>query len=269
MPTLTIEASVNTTANVNSIDGAEMVWIPAGDFIMGSSDSEIAAIMAEHPDWRADWFAQEKPQRVVSLAGYWIYRDRVTVAQFRACCLATEWSMPAAPEWGWQEDHPMVNVSWSDILHYATWAQTAIPTEAQWEKAARGTDGRIWPWGNTWMPENCSIASHAQTTQPVGSHPGNISPYGVRDMVGIVWEWCQASAFGEYDRAPARTPPRRMAASSGHVLRGGSWQCAYEAYLRCAYRCFECDVQRGRGAYRRPTVGFRCAVGSEVGDDVI
>ena len=93
------------------------------------------------PIGAADWFAQEKPQRIVSLPGYWIYRYPVTVAQFRACCRCDRMAMPAAPEWGWQDDHPMVNVNWQDVIHYADWAQAMIPTEAQWEKAARGTDG--------------------------------------------------------------------------------------------------------------------------------
>jgi len=247
-------------ACVNAIDNAEMVWIPDGDFLMGTSDDEITAILQLHPDWRSDWFAQERLQRTVSLSGFWIYRYPVTVAQFRACCEATGWTMPDAPTWDWQDDHPMVNVSWADAFHYATWAQALIPTESQWEKAARGTDGRAWPWGDTWVPDNCSYAVNATGTEPITAHPGNVSPYGVRETVGNVWEWCQAAILGEYDKIPARTPPRRTPLASGHVLRGGSWQCMYAAYLRCAYRCFECDAQRGRGAYRRPTVGFRCAV---------
>jgi formylglycine-generating enzyme required for sulfatase activity len=241
-----------------------MVWVAPGDFIMGSSDADMTAIARQHPDWRADWFVQEQPQRRVSLPGYWIYRYPVTVAQFQACCEATEWHMPAAPEWGWQADHPMVNVSWSDIMHYAEWAQATIPTEAQWEKAARGTEGNTWPWGNTWMPDYCSHAANTASTQAVNAHPENISVYGACDMVGNVWEWCQAAPIGEYMHAPSRSPQRKAPSASGHVLRGGSWQCAFAAYLRCAYRCFECDVQRGRGTYRRPTVGFRCVVAADV-----
>ena len=241
----------------NPIDGAEMVWIAPGEFLMGSTDADIAAVLREHPDWRADWFAQEKPQRLVNLPGFWIYRDPVTVAQFRACCAATEWRMPEAPAWGWLEDHPMVNVSWTDVTHYAEWAHAEIPTEAQWEKAARGADGRTWPWGNTWEPE---FINQTNATEPIGIHPGNVSPFGVRDMAGNVWEWCHAAPLGEYDKAPARIPQRRPHATSGHVLRGGSCQCSYAAYLRCSFRGFECDVQRGHGSYRRPTVGFRCVV---------
>jgi formylglycine-generating enzyme required for sulfatase activity len=257
-----VPPSMNTQ-HFNPIDHAEMVWIDPGDCVIGSTDADITAIVSHHPDWRADWFVHEKPQRTVSLTGFWINRFPITVAQFRACCLATGWNMPVAPEWGWQDDHPMVNVSWQDVIHYTTWAQAMIPTETQWEKAARGADGNIWPWGNTWIPDNCSHATNASSTQPIGSHPDNTSPYGVRDMVGNVWEWCQASPAGDYERAPSRTPQRRPSTSSGHVLRGGSWQCAYEAYLRCAYRCFECDTQRGHSTYRRPTVGFRCVISGD------
>ncbi|HEY3416931.1 MAG TPA: SUMF1/EgtB/PvdO family nonheme iron enzyme, partial [Armatimonadota bacterium] len=188
----------------NEIDGAELVWIPEGDFLLGSSDADIATILQRHPDWRPDWFAQEKPQRLVTLPGYWMYRFPVTVAQYRACCAATDWTMPEAPSWEWQDNHPMVNVSWQDVLHYTEWAQAVIPTEAQWEKAARGADGRAWPWGNTWMPDYCTNATNATTTQPIGTHAENVSPYGVMDMSGNTWEWCAASPLGEYDRPPTR-----------------------------------------------------------------
>ena len=229
-----------------------MEWIADGDFIMGSSDADVDAILQQHPDWRADWFAQEKPLRIVSLPGFWIYRDPVTVAQFHACCRETGWSMPAAPEWGWRDDHPMVNVSWADIHHYATWAQAGIPTEAQWEKAARGTDGRIWPWGNTWMPDYCN---HTSTTQPVGSHPGNVSPYGVRDMVGNVWEWCQAS--------PRVTTSGRLSGNSnGACLRPVGMCCAVGRgsvpsmpIFVAPYRCFECE--HPTGTWRLPSSDSR------------
>lgn len=248
---------------INAIDGAAMVYIDAGPFVMGSSDAQIDTILRGHPDWSPDWFAQEKPQRTVVLPGFWIYRDPVTVAAFRACCEAIGWSMPAPPEWGWQDDHPMVNVSWQDVQRYAEWAGAAIPTEAQWEKAARGVDGRIWPWGNDWDPACCRAPGDVAATLPIGSHPANVSPCGARDMAGNVWEWCLASPPGEYDRAPLRAPGRRAPNASGHVLRGGSWQSAFTAYLRCAYRCFDCDIHRGRGLYRRPGVGFRCVVAEE------
>lgn len=245
---------------INPIDGAEMVWVPAGAFCMGSSDDDITAVMRAHPDWDARWFAQERPQRQVDTPGFWIYRYPVTVAQYRAYCDAAGAPMPAEPAWGWNDDHPMVNVSWDDVTRYAEWAGATLPTEAQWEKAARGTDGRWWPWGNSWEPERCVNPSNTTSTCPVGSRPEGASPYGVLDMSGNVWEWCIASPLGHYDLQPSKTPQRRPVTPSGHVLRGGSWLSAFGAYHRCSYRCFECDQQRGYHAYRRPHCGFRCVV---------
>lgn len=249
---------------INATDGAEMVWIPEGEFIMGSSDADIVAILQRHHDWRAEWFTQEKPHRVVTLPGFWIYTYPVTVAQYRAYCTATGLTMPKAPEWGWDETHPMVNVTWQNVSDYAAWAQAAIPTEHQWEKAARGTDGRCWPWGNTWDASRCANATNSTSTTPVGKYPDGASPYGVMDLTGNVWEWCLAAQSGEYEhRAFRSASQRRSVPSSGHVLRGGSWLSSFEDYLRCAYRCFECDTQRTHGPYRRPTNGFRCVVNPE------
>jgi len=248
------------TVRINRIDGAEMVWVPAGAFCMGSSDDDIIAVMRKHPDWDARWFAQERPQRQVEVPGFWIYRCPVTVAQYRTYCEAAGVPMPAEPAWGWTDDHPMVNVSWDDVSRYAEWAGAALPTEAQWEKAARGDDGRWWPWGNQWEPERCVNPSNAGSTCPVGSHPEGASPYGVLDMSGNVWEWCISSPPGDYNLQPSRTPQRRPVTPSGHVLRGGSWLSAFGAYHRCSYRCFECDQQRGYHTYRRPHCGFRCVV---------
>lgn len=246
---------------INPVDGASMIRISAGEFRMGSTDEDIDAIMQQNPAYDARWFAHEKPQRSVMVPEFLIYQYPVTVAQFRAYCQATGWRMPKEPDWGWVDNHPMVNVSWEDSIQYATWANALLPTEAQWEKAARGTDGRWWPWGNEQDPARCVCAANATTTQPVGSHPDGASPYGVEDMAGNVWEWCAASATGEYDRPVPRTQQRRPLAMPGNrVLRGGAWLCAYDAYFRCAYRCFDCDQQRGRGAYRRPSCGFRCVV---------
>lgn len=250
-----------TEMKTNPVDGATMRWIPAGEFCMGSSDEDIAEILRLNPEWDARWFAREKPQRTVLLPGYWIYEYPVTVAQYRAYCEATGCAMPAEPEWGWQDDHPMVMVSWEESLQYAIWAQAAVPTEEQWEKAARGVKGAWWPWGNAQDTTRCSNGTNSSSTKPVGSYPAGASPYGLQDMAGNVWEWCYASPDGHYDKAVPRSPQRRQNINpSTRVLRGGSWQSAYDAYLRCAYRCFEFEQHKGRGSYRRPTCGFRCVV---------
>ena len=118
---------------INPKDGAEMVFVPAGEFIMGS-----------------DFDTDERPPHAVMLDGYWIYKTEVTLGAYRKYCQQTGHATP--PETGWLQDdtHPVVFVSWEDAAAYAKWAGGALPSEAQWEKAARGTDSRIYPWGNEW-----------------------------------------------------------------------------------------------------------------------
>ncbi len=160
---------------LNPKDGAEMVWVPSGEFLMGSNSNN----------------SDESPQRSVYLDGFWMYKDEVTVGQYRTFCQATSRSMPGAPDWGWQDTHPMVNVSWQDSTAYASWAGASLPTEAQWEKAARGTDGRQYPWGDVWNTSKCANAGNSPSgTKPVGSYPSGLSPFECMDMAGNTWEWC-------------------------------------------------------------------------------
>jgi len=236
-----------------------MVYVPAGEFIMGSNDGQD----------------DEKPQRTVYLEGFWMYRTEVTVAQYRKFCSDTGRSMPDPPAWGWKEDHPMVNVSWDDAKAYTDWAGVSLPTEAQWEKAARGTDGRRYAWGDQWpappnvgnFADECAkrkypygdiVAGYDDgyaETSPVGAFPSGASPYGCLDMAGNVCEWC-ADWYdsGYYTEAPSRNP---TGPSSGgrRVLRGGSWNCDYSDLLRAAVRL------SGSPDLRVSSVGFRCAAG--------
>ncbi|MBM3241021.1 AAA family ATPase [Candidatus Poribacteria bacterium] len=237
----------------NPIDGAEMVYIPAGEFIMGTSDEQIDALLKKFPDWSRSWFDDEKPQRPVYLDGYWIYKYEVTVAQYRKFCNETGRQMPEAPFWGWQDNHPIVYVSWNDAIAYCDWAKVQLPTEAQWEKAARGTDGRTWPWGNEWDGSKCnSWESGTQKTTPVGSYPQGVSPYGLMDMAGNVWEWC-ADWYDEkyYTSAPDRNPPG-PSSETWRVLRGGSW-FDYPVVARAAVRNRDDPGVRGNDR------GFRCS----------
>jgi len=175
------------------------------------------------------------------------------VAQYRRFCRATSRTMPPPPEWKWQDTHPIVNVTWDDAAAYAAWAGAALPTEAQWEKAARGTDGRVYPWGDAWDPTKCVNAT--DSTHPVGSITAGASPYGALDMAGNVWEWCADwSDPAYYSSAPTHTPPG-SATGSGRVLRGGSW-LGGERDCRGAIR----DFYSPDGRYY--DVGFRCVVSS-------
>ncbi|MEI6512777.1 MAG: SUMF1/EgtB/PvdO family nonheme iron enzyme [bacterium] len=253
---------------INPKDGAEMVWVPAGEFTMGSTDEQTAAALKELPkeyqEILKSFFDAEKPQRKVHLDGYWMYKYEVTVAQYRKFCEATKRSLPKAPDWGWKENHPMVMVSWQDAADYAKWAGVALPTEAQWEKAARGTDGRTYPWGNDWDVSKCanSVGKELKSTYVVGSYPAGVSPYGCMDMAGNVWEWCADWYDPNYYMV---TPTKNPTGPSGavtfevagrsfegtHVWRGGSWLNDSYDYFRCVHRLAP--------TYRYLGHGFRCA----------
>ncbi len=237
----------------NPLDGAAMVWVPAGEFLMGNTDNEGES--------------NERPQHRVYLDGYWIYKYEVTVAQYRAFCAATGWALPPFPSghsWkgkaGWADpalqNHPIVNVTWHDATAYAAWAGAQLPTEAQWEKAARGTEGRIYPWGNAWDLAKCANDANSDSkgisTWPVGSFPAGVSWCGAHDMAGNVWEWC-ADWYdaGYYKTAPTRNPTG-PATGTYRVLRGGSWDDGIEYGCRGACRSYNDPGYWGYG------FGFRC-----------
>ncbi len=259
---------------INPTDGAEMVWVPAGEFTMGSTDVQIAVALRVWPKDDHKFYKSifdvdngEKPQRKVYLDGYWMYKYEVTVEQYRKFCKATKRKMPKAPGWGWKENHPMVEVSWYDAEDYAKWAGVSLPTEAQWEKASRGTDGRIYPWGYDWDATKCanSMGKEIKSTKPVGSYPAGVSPYGCMDMAGNVFEWC-ADWYDSnyYKKAPTKNPTGPSGAvafevfgesfKGARVLRGGSWSFDDDDYFRCVDRSY--DDPSGRGY----SVGFRCAM---------
>ena len=198
---------------VNPVDGAEMVYVPAGEFLMGSEDED------------AD--SDEDPEHTVYLDAYWIYKHEVTNAQYRQCVDEGECDVPSNvnqfnnPDF---DDHPVVFVSWYDADAYCQWAGGRLPTEAEWEKAARGTDGRKFPWGEE--SPTCSLAQFRDCsgeTKPVGSFPAGASPYGALDMAGNVWEWVgDWYDGGYYSQSPSENP---QGPDSGEyrVIRGGSW----------------------------------------------
>lgn len=234
LPSSTQKNSDNTEKNsgknvlVNPVDGAEMLLIPAGEFTMGASDSDDKAQ------------EQEKPPHKVYLDACYIYKYEVTNKQFGKFVAETGYKA----EGNWEkwvtsgtDNYPVVMVSWNDAAAYCKWAGVKLPTEAQWEKAARGSDERIYPWGSSWDPSLCGNKNtpHKQIEGkvrylfektgilPVGFFPDGASPYGVMDMAGNVREWCSDWFKDEYYQESPDKNPSGPEQGEDKVLRGGSF----------------------------------------------
>jgi len=261
---------------LNRKDGAEMVWVPAGEFLRGSNDGLAGQMQqwmqAAGLPFDEGYLDREKPQKRIAVDGFWMYKTEVTVRQYRAFCTATGRPMPEAPKWGWQDEQPIVNVNWEDARAYVEWAGVSLPSEAQWEKAARGSDGRLFPWGGAWPPANGAgnfaddalkqkypeqtvLAGYSDgyaETAPVGSFPADKSPYGCVDMAGNVLEWCLDNYDEGFYGTESAHNPLNTAASERRVARGGSWMCSSALFLSATRRNpFAPDLHRS-------DLGFRC-----------
>jgi len=234
-------------------DSSVMVYVPAGDFYMGSSDSDASAD------------DDEKPMHPVYLDEFWIDQFEVTNTAFARFVEATGYQTGAEKEGrsrNWRnaaegkDDHPVVDVSWNDAVAYCEWVGKRLPTEAEWEKAARGTDGKIWPWGNDWDEDkaNSKEAGPGHTTA-VGSYPDGASPYGGMDMAGNAWEWVADWYQGDYYQTSPRSNPQGPNQGAYRVVRGGSWALP-QGLARCASR-FGFIPWVGRD-----DLSFRCASSS-------
>jgi formylglycine-generating enzyme required for sulfatase activity len=225
-------------------DSAPMVFVPAGPFTMGMSESEVVTAPAE------------RPQRTVTLGPFWIDQFEVTNERYRIFRESTRHRPPsvggdvrfAGP------DQPVVGVSWYDAVAYCRWAGKRLPTEAEWEKAARGVDGRALPWAVGFATE--PVAHFGRTrSATVGTQPRGVSPYGAHDMAGNVWEWVQDwFDAGLYARERTATDPSGPATGTAKVLRGGSWWERDLAGLRVTARHHEPPARVNNN------VGFRCAL---------
>jgi hypothetical protein len=227
------------------VDMPDNYWktVPAGEFQMGSDNGED----------------DEKPVHTVYLDEYQIGEYEVTNRQYAQCVKAGICSSPANKRYTAQdyERHPVTDVSWYDANDYCDWVGGRLPTEAEWEKAARGTDGRTYPWGEG---IDCTLANYSGKdngndfcvgdTTPVGSYESGKSPYGAYDMAGNVWEWTSSLYMGyPYDVSDGR---EELSSSDLRVLRGGSWD-GNDNYVRSANR-------GGNGPSLTVIyVGFRCA----------
>jgi formylglycine-generating enzyme required for sulfatase activity len=256
-----------------------MVYVPGGTFPMGSTEAEVADALARcreaYSHCNADFYGREAPQHTVTLDSFWLDRTEVTQAHYLQCVEASACQLSATCAEGEpmtadtaKAQHPAVCVNWQDAEAYCAWAGARLPTEAEWEYAARGPEGHRYPWGNepggawqNYCDANCTHPwadktvddGYAQTS-PVDYYPEGTSWCGVQDLAGNVYEWV-ADWSAEY--APAsQTNPTGPASGFDKVLRGSSWKSFWD---------------RARGATRdaiRPDrragyIGFRCAASPE------
>lgn len=254
-------------------DPVPMVPVPAGPFLMGSTPDQIKLIRAMDEQY-CDRIGMpssvcgnpglwvEVPQRVVNVAEFYIDQREVTNAQYRRCVEAGV--CPDIPEDIVERvnqkrqrlhdsayDRYPANVPWAGAEAYCRWVGKRLPTEAEWEKAARGVDGRAYPWGNKWDPYKMNVD---RDEEPVGSYPEGASPYGVLDMAGNAWEWV-ADRFALYPGAEAFIPEglldRFSRLDTHRILRGISSAVFYETRISMRWSFYPEAADR--------LFGFRCA----------
>ena len=222
----------------------DMVLVPAGEFTMGSPEGD--------PD--------EKPAHKVLIDAFYMDKYEVTVKQYAVFLQESGGDRPA--EWNTMnktvnQSRPVMGVDWADAVRYCKWAGKRLPTEAEWEKAARGTDGRLYPWGND--PPTPLHANHGkkewnnhEALAPVGKLEDGKSPYGIYDMAGNVWEWVSDWYDNDYYKSSPSQNPTGPPTGDHKVIRGGSWGSG-EKDLRSTDRDNHLPLFRGLGT------GFRCA----------
>ena len=233
----------------------EWISIPEGTFLMGSTaeeanaaykDAKLRSSMLEQHTFNA-----ELPQHQVYLSAYEISRYEITNTQYRAFIEATDRPTPRGHngEETWEDEtlnedtQPVVGVTWFDAQAFAEWIGGSLPTEAQWERAARGTEARIYPWGNTppKARQHANFARRYNRPIPVGQFPKGESPDGIADLAGNVWEWCldeySPTAYQRNGKGVSENPLnlRFRDVLRSRVIRGGAWDVG-SAFLRSSLR---------------------------------
>ena len=247
------DAFPQSIAHRASAEGSEingMVYIPAGDFLMGSTNEDL------HHSAEIDEF----PQQRVWVEAFYIDIHEVTNTEYKVFVD----SMKAEPPHHWmngsypvgRDGYPVSGISWYDATRYAEFVGKRLPTEAEWEKAARGMDGRLYPWGDEFDNKK---ANNGNRLMPVMQLPEGRSPYGLYDMAGNVAEWVNGW-FAPYPRAEADLPDANISkhkpdygTKEYRIYRGGSWN-SFGKYLRCANR------EKAKPTDRWSQIGFRCAM---------
>jgi len=252
-----VDSPINKdSTKISEIDGMTLLFVPSGEFLMGSPGG------VGEPN--------EQPQHVVNLSSYWIDQTEVTNLMYKKCVEEEGCTKPSLDYYYLNEDFedsPVTSIDWNQAKTYCEWSGRNLPTEAQWEKAARGTDGQIYPWGDN-LP-NSSLANFGNrgsdeltrenagilgSLSPVYSYPQGVSPYKIYNMSGNAAEWV-ADWYGEYQGIPQNDP---VSPEMGdyRVVRGGS-TINNANYIRSAFR------NKAKPTTQNSTIGFRCVMPAE------
>ena len=249
MPPVTVTSAVSTptlgigSSMISPKDGMKLLYVPAGSFQMGSDSGD----------------ANEKPVHTMTLDAFWVDQTDVTNAMYAKCVNAGACQQPVnlssftrSSYYGNSEfdDYPVIYVDWNMADTYCKWASRQLPTEAQWEKAVRGIDGRIYPWGNN-APDDTLLnySSNIGDTTEAGKYPNGASIYGALDMAGNVWQW----VADWYEAYSGNTVSDSSYGTTYRVLRGGSWDNYNNIIVGSAYRYWSDPL------YSDFLIGFRCA----------
>ena len=268
-------------SQITGKDGAPMILIPGGTFMMGSSSEQIHSLLRDFEGVQIDAFRPEIAQRQVTLDDYYIDQYEVSYRLYQKFLEVT--GRPQPKYWNDERFHrpnnPVLGVTWYEADAYCKWAGKRLPTEAEWEKAARGSQSYIYPWGNDWDSQAANTASYwsghpftslaswsnwMQTSQAqknagtveVGSLPRGKSPYGVYDLAGNVSEWVSDWFLPYESQLVTIQNPQGPATGNMKIHRGGSWSVS-EMFARSTYRA------RGKPDTTSPYIGMRCAKAAE------
>src|SRR3990172_723853 len=250
-PTFTATPTITPTptlgigsTNLRTRDGMLELYVPAGSFMMGSESGD----------------SDESPVHQVTLDAYWIDQTLVTNAMYAMCVDAGKCEPPKETKSHTRDsyfgksqfdNYPVIYISWSNASDYCTWVGGRLPTEAEWEKAARGTDGRTYPWGEGISSNLANYNKKIDDTTEVGSYPAGASPYGALDMAGNVWEWVHDWYSATYYEISPSFNPTGPSSGDLRVLRGGSMVSGSDL-LRSASRSTNNPSNKGYG------LSFRC-----------
>jgi eukaryotic-like serine/threonine-protein kinase len=240
------------TSLPTGIPEVDMVLIEAGEFLMGSTDAD------------QDAESDEMPQHKVYLGAYYIDQTEVTNAMYQACVDAGACTPPDQTKSSTHADYfgnpdfdayPVIFINWNQAVSYCHWRKARLPTEAEWEKAARGPDGRLYPWGEE---VDCTRANYGGAsgclgdTAMVGSYPDGASPYGLLDMSGNVWEWVNDWYLDIYYQDAPFKYPKGPSSGERRIARGGSWNTPASLMRGANRQYFTPSISNGY-------LGLRCA----------